>query len=240
MIDIHHHLLYGLDDGARSEAVSRSMADRAERQGVRFIIATAHARSDVRPFDRATYDARLAQINAYCESMEYALRVLPGAEVLYSEAAIRSLDRGEIPTMNGTRFVLVEWSDSADSALIFRAIREMSNAGYRVIIAHIERYRALWTRLKQIEELKATFDLRIQIDCDALIGRGHFLRRRFVHALIERGLVDYVASDAHGNAHRSIRMNEVRRYLKKTYGNRCAHRLTEGNQRELLEKSGGE
>lgn len=240
-IDIHHHLIFGLDDGAGDEAMSRKMADRAAEQGIRTIFATTHAYPGVREFDRAAYEERLDALNAYCREQEYELEILSGAEIRYSQSMVRGLEQGELPTMNNTRFVLTEWSNSADSDQIYQAVREISNAGYIVIMAHIERCRNMRRELELIDEMKRSFQMRVQVDCESLLdgGLAGFRMRSFACSLIEQELVDYVATDAHDLTTRRARMEETYQYLRKKFGKNTARALTGLNQLELINPDGG-
>ena len=154
MIDIHHHLLYGLDDGPSRFDEAARMAECAAQDGIRTLIATPHVYPGVRPFQREMYDEALERLNQHCSRKGVPLSILGGAEIRHTDAAVRLLEEGRLPTMNGTSFVLVEWSTSADAQSIADAVREYANAGYRVIIAHIERYRGLWLKKGVVETLK--------------------------------------------------------------------------------------
>lgn len=236
-IDIHHHLLFGMDDGAKDEQEMQRMADAAHRQGVEYIFATPHAYPGSRPFDKEKYNERLKAVNEYCRLMGYRLKILCGAEMRYSQAAVRALDSGEIPTLNNSEFVLVEWSCMVDVDQFYRAVREISNAGYIVVVAHIERYRNLRGKLSLLEEMKSMFDMRIQVDCEAFLEQGGFWlfwEKRFAHRLMKAHLVDYVASDAHDTEQRRLQMDEVYDKLCR-YGEEYARQLLYENQTEIIE-----
>lgn len=233
-IDMHHHLAYGLDDGPKNFKRSCKMIDAAYRDGIRTIIATPHVYPGRKRFDRAAYMQRLDQLNAYCAQHSYDLKILPGAEVYYTDATIRLLTEGRVPTMNGTEFILLESSTRRKINEFERAIRDISNAGYIPIVAHIERYPNLWFKLKEIKKISETFDMRIQVDAEAFLDKMPFFGRRFLNGLVKRDMIDYVASDAHDVSERRTRMTQVYKLLSSKYGKKYARRLTGGNQRELL------
>ena len=233
MIDMHHHLLYGIDDGPDDFDTAAQMALRACENGVHTLIATPHVYPGVHPFRQEAYQQGLIRLKQFCAEKKLPLAILGGAEIRHTEAAVRLLSEGSIPTMNGTHFVLVEWSTRADEHTITRAIREYSNAGYSVIIAHIERYKSLWLKRKTVESLKRSFDVRVQVDCEALLEKGSYWMKRFALGLLEDDLVDYVASDAHDLLHRPVCMAQCREWLSERYGEEAAHQLTGVNQEEL-------
>ena len=233
-IDIHHHILYGLDDGPKNSKKARQMIDAAYRDGVRTIIATPHVSPGRRKFDRVSYDQRLNELNTYCAACNYDMKILPGAEIYYTDAAIRLLTSGEVPTLNNTRYVLLEASTRLRSEDFVRAIRDVSNAGFIPVIAHIERYPNLWFKSKLLKEMRSGFNFRIQVDAEVFIDRLPFFEKRFVKALIQNDLIDYVASDAHDTAERRVNMGRAYKVLCAEYGKKYARMLTGTNQEELL------
>lgn len=233
-VDMHHHLLYGLDDGPRNLKKSWQMIDAAYRDGIRVIIATPHVYPGRKRFDFTVYRQRLEELNAYCDERCYDLKILPGAEIYFTDATIRLLSEGRVPTMNSTQFVLLESSTRRKIHEFERAVRDVSNAGYIPIIAHIERYPNLWFKVKEIAKIAETFDMRIQVDAEAFLDKMPFFGRRFLNSLVKKDLIDYVASDAHDVSARKVRMAKVYRFLSSKYGKKYARKLTGGNQKELI------
>lgn len=210
------------------------MVDRAVQQGIDVLVATPHARPGFRKFNRALLEERLARIRQYCAHKGYAIRIVGGAEILHSDAAIRLLDAGELPVIGNSRFVLVEWMPDTSIEEIRTAARAYSNAGYRVILAHTERYRRLWHCYREMEHLKQAFDMRIQVNCNVFLDRLPWGTRRFVQGMMKRELIDYVASDAHATTGRCIQMAEAYQAMEQAYGRAVAERLTGENQREFV------
>ena len=112
-IDIHNHILFGLDDGPKSIMESMKMIDMAAKEGIKTIVATPHVRPGKKIFDHIQYSLALDQLNSYCAAKAYGLQIVGGAEIKWNENTIRLLKQGLVPTMNNTRFVLVEWSASS-------------------------------------------------------------------------------------------------------------------------------
>lgn len=234
LIDIHQHLLFGIDDGPNSYAGMQAMLDQAHADGIRLIIATPHAAPGVRPFRWEDYTRALSEANRYCAQKDYPLRVYGGSEVFYTDAAVRLLQDGSIPTMNGTRFVLVEWRSHESFQAIQSALRSLANAGFIPIIAHVERIRCLHGKPELLASLRESFDLRIQVDCDAVLNLRSPLAGWKLRRLFEARLVDYVASDAHDTHTRRIQLGEACHLLQNMYGRSAAVSLTGRNQLELF------
>lgn len=233
-VDIHQHVAFGIDDGARNFRRAKLMIDASYRAGISTIISTPHVRPGKRAFDTEAYLKIIDKLNQYCSERNYDMRVLPGAEVFYTDATIRLLNEGYIPTLNRSEFVLVEWPVSVSFAALSRDIRDMTNAGYIPVIAHIERYRGLWFAAKRIQQLRSMYDFRIQIDCDALLTRTSIFERMFVNKLLKIRLIDYLATDAHNVDDRGITIKEAYKVVKRRFGRKYARQLTYSNQCELL------
>ena len=108
-IDIHHHLLHGVDDGSQSLNMSLRMAKRAYEAGTRVIVATPHVTPGVERIPEETFQQRLEELRAACAKERMELRILLGAEILYTDMTCRLLAEGRVPTLAGTEYVLVEF-----------------------------------------------------------------------------------------------------------------------------------
>lgn len=107
-VDIHHHFLFGVDDGTGTQDMMYAMLDAAYRDGIRTVFATPHVRPGVCAFERTLCRERLCLARQYCRDKGYLLHVLEGTEVLLTASAVSALSGGRIPTLNGTNYVLVE------------------------------------------------------------------------------------------------------------------------------------
>lgn len=237
MYDIHQHLLHGVDDGPRSFTQTQDMLRAALANGVSDIIATAHALPGLRPFPCVRYAQSLAEARAWCETNGLALRIYPGAEIFFTDAALRLLRAGEIPTLAGTRYVLIEFSPDETYAALTRAARELGNAGYQAVFAHIERYRCL-NELDRVARLREDYDVCMQVNANTILRGASLLNGRWTRRALRRDLIDLVASDAHNVEGRACRMREAYQYLEHAAGRVTAEALCVRNPRKILEDSG--
>ncbi|MGN1020628.1 MAG: CpsB/CapC family capsule biosynthesis tyrosine phosphatase [Aristaeellaceae bacterium] len=231
--DIHHHLLYGLDDGPADAQTMEAMIDLAVRDGAEAVIATTHASPGVEAFALAKYRERLEEARAYCRRRQYTLRILEGAEVLYSPSAADELLRGRIPTLNGTAYVLVEWPCDAAADGIAQGLRCLNNEGLIPVLAHAERLTAYWRRPGELIRLREQLDIRVQLNAHALLRPDILRGAGLVRHLMKAGAVDYVASDAHNVAERRTRLSEACERIARDWGVRRAEELLRDNQRGL-------
>ena len=235
LIDIHCHLVYDIDDGAKTLDISRKMLKQAAEQGVRVIAATPHVRPGAKPFDMDSYCARLDKLRDLCKEMNCDITIISGAEILFTDDTVRLLRDKAIPTINQTDYVLVEWYPDVSFERFLQSVNMLHSAGYTTIVAHIERYRCLRYRAAKLEDMKRRFDLRFQVDNEAFLEKGSFFMKRFLKKLVKRNLIDYMASDAHNAGRRKISMLEINEYLEYVYGTELSERLTWKNQLELTD-----
>lgn len=227
-VDIHHHILYGLDDGPNVSEQSMDMLKWASQDGITRIFATSHACPGQAVFDLTKYRDRLNEARAYVVQQALPLELLPGAEIFYSDATLRFLEQGRVPTLAGGRHVLIEFAPDAPFETIYDAVRKLANATYIPILAHIERYACL--DLAHTRQLREQLGALMQVNCSSILSSTQPFRGRTIRALLNAQLVDFVATDAHNLTTRRTRMGECYSLLKKTYGACYARALTQGNQ----------
>ena len=163
-MDMHTHILPGIDDGSQTIEQTSNMLMTAYEEGIRVIVATPHfgIRNPGITIDKAKKALELAQQRA--DEITPGLKILLGAELFYSDGIIDSLDRGECPTMGGTSFALVEFSTRDSKERINKCIQEMLWKGYKPIIAHIERYRSLEGDIEAVRDF-VNRGVAVQINC---------------------------------------------------------------------------
>lgn len=169
MIDIHSHILPGVDDGASSMKESLHMLSMARRQGITDVFATSHYSKAFPNRDpeklRRLRDELMSRANRPVQGLEgkvkckRPIRIWTGQEIFYSNSVIRLLEEGKLLTLADSNYVLVEFMPSVPYSEICTAVRNLSRAGYTPVVAHAERYRCL-RKGKRVEEL---------IDLEALI-----------------------------------------------------------------------
>lgn len=209
-IDIHTHILPGVDDGSRDWTESRAMLKSAYNQGIRHLIATPHF-SQHQQVEQLESLAR--QLRAEAKNISPELEVSLGQEVLYFEDLVSFLADGKVLTLAGSRCVLVEFYPQDSFARIMRAINQLQRSSYVPMIAHIERYQCLYEKGK-IEELKQT-GAYLQMNYGSLIGGLLDKRVRWCRRQVRRGYIDFFGSDMHNMTTRPPRIQEAVAWIKK-------------------------
>lgn len=224
--DIHHHLIYGVDDGAQTFEQGMAMAEAACRDGTTTVIGTSHISPGIKPFDTDKYYRHLEELRRGCKEQGLNLRLLEGAEILYTDLTCRFLQERRIPTLGGTDYVLVEFFPTVEYDEIVGALTGILRAGYRPIVAHVERYQCLATSLPRLREVRDSLGATIQMNCSTVIDSKGFFRDRHSRKMLDEGLIDVVATDAHNTTSRPTRLRAAYEQLEKRYGADYAAELT--------------
>ena len=227
--DIHHHILYGLDDGAKSQNRMYEMLKLAAENGISRIVATPHVTPGVFEFDVEQYHTALAEAQAYCDENGLGIRMDAGAEILFSEQTCRFLRDGRAPTMVGTDRVLVEFSPDVSYTRLRDALEQICMSGFTPIVAHVERYYCISQSVKLAIQLKKELDIRYQMNCATVLSQSGFFERRFMRKMFKERQIDAIATDAHNISTRKVEMREAVNALKKICSPEYLTSLTDGS-----------
>ncbi len=231
MIDIHHHLLPGLDDGARDLDTALAMVEAALADGITHVVCTPHASHQFR-FDPAVNAERFAMLQDRVRTrFDDALTLGLGCDfhLMYEniEDAQRYPDKY---TINGHRYLLVEFPDSAIAPTMSRTFYELALAGMMPIITHPERNPILARQPERMAEWLRGGAL-IQVTASSLSGRFGPLAERTSHWLLERNWVHFLATDAHNTTSRPPHLRAAHDLVAERYGEETAERLCLRNPR---------
>lgn len=234
LVDLHHHLLPGLDDGPSAMEQTIMMLHRAYDQGVRRIAATPHAVPGSAPLCPGRQQEAFAMVQSYIRDSGLPIRLDQGAELFYSHAALNRLEQGMIPSLGSGWHVLVEFHPSVSFQTMESAMERIGNTGRSVVIAHAERYRCL----RSIGRLQALHDLphvSVQLNADLFLRRLPLLTRHWLREVMKHGLADVVASDAHDVTLRPCRLGDAYRAICDAWGEEAAVRLCCDNPAAILD-----
>ena len=198
MTDLHCHILPGLDDGAKTPETTLQMAKQAVQSGVRQIVCTPHCTTgDPRLRTRLTRIKKAVEVLNYVfGQMQLPLTLYAGIELLCNDRLSETLERREFLTLAGSRYLLIEFPFDVTLSRIERAANAVRQAGYIPVLAHPERYTAVW---RNPDCLSVWFyaGYVIQLDKDSVLGRfGNHCARTAAWAL-SHGVAHVIASDAH-------------------------------------------
>lgn len=207
MIDLHAHILPGLDDGAKSLEDALTMVRVALADGVSCLVATPHDTGFV-PYDVGKVKALTAQLQRAIEIHGLSLCVVVGSELYAVPDLVALLRTGERLTLGGSRYPLIEFPLTDLPLCTEQLLFELRIAGFRPIIAHPTRnevFRRDPNRLCELIEKGAL----AQLTADALTDRVGRSVQHVACVLLEHNLVHFLASDAHDPEHRPPRLSEA-------------------------------
>lgn len=225
-VDIHEHVIYGMDDGPRDYETMGAMLKAAYECGITTIIATPHATPGVELFDNATYQNHIEEARQYCAQANLPITLYTGAEIFYTRHTVRFLNEGKIPTLAGTRYVLIEFVPIVRYEMIVEAVSALLDDGYIPILAHIERYRCLMREPKKAFLLKRSYEVHFQVNCGTILSKNDFFTRRCLKKLFAEKHISFIATDGHNATSRTPHMREAFESLVIIYGRDYAENLT--------------
>ena len=200
MIDLHTHILPGIDDGARDWDEALAMLRLAAEDGITTVVATPHAHHsqgvDVR--------AAVADLNDLASAASIPVRILAGSEVRIASGLIERHRTGQLHTINDSRYLLLELPlhDDWPEPHLFRVVDELLAEGVVPILAHAERYRFVERDPHRLLPLIER-GVPVQVNARSLLYREADPDRRSADHLIALGYVHLLASDAHNAGYRA-------------------------------------
>lgn len=233
-IDIHSHLLPGVDDGSESMEQTIRILKLAYEEGIRAIIATPHWKDGRNMHSIKELEERLTKVKEEVREILPDFSLYLGSEIYYSHESMKYLQEHRTPTLAGTKYVLVEFSPISDYRYIKNALQEIIMEGYYPVIAHIERYEALGKKLDLVEEV-IEMGAYCQINAMSILGESGRVYQNITKKLLKNNLVHMIATDAHSDKGRAPRLKKCYSYVAKKYGIEYAMELMVENQVKLLE-----
>lgn len=232
LIDIHTHILPGIDDGAADDKMAFEMLQRAYEEGTRVLIATPHYHHGCKALWEDKRQSAWETVRSMAAEIGPDLQILLGAELFFESGILEDLRDGKKLTLNNTRSVLIEFSVDTSYVYIKNAILNLQGMGYIPILAHVERYSAL-ARMERVKEL-VDMGVKIQANSDSVIGKNGWRIKRYLMKLMQEELIDLIASDAHDLSRRPPGMDTCIKYLSRKLEAEYSRMIFEDNAKILL------
>lgn len=196
IVDIHTHILPGIDDGAKDWDTCLRMIAQSWEAGVRRIFATPHRV----PWEQPIASGRIEKLcqeahERASKELGVDMEIYPGQELYYHIDITEDIKKGNALTLAGSRYVLVEFATDIPYRVLYRGIKELCEAHFRPIIAHVERYGCL----RKPGRLQETADIGVMLQMNVEAFQGGFLDEtsRWAKKCLMNHQIDFLASDMH-------------------------------------------
>lgn len=235
MIDIHSHILPGIDDGAINTEEAIEMAIMAVESGVKYMVATPHSNVPgiCDNYLNKQFIEHFKEFRNIIREMQIPLQLLPGMEIFATPELPQLLKAKKVLPINGSKYFLTEFAFDEEFWFCSEILKECQSIGFIPIIAHPERYECIQDNPEYVAEWTKN-GYAMQINKGSILGRFGRSAKRTADILLQRRMVTCVASDAHSSYRRTPHMGEIQEYLTYEYGQEYAKTLLRDNPLKIL------
>lgn len=234
MIDLHTHILPGIDDGAKTLEVSLEMARMAVSDGTSIMACTPHIYPGLYMNDSPGIHAARDKLQQALDVFHIPLKLVVGADAHLVPELLEGLTTGRVPTLNGSRYFLLEPSHHVAPPHFENSVFQIMAAGYVPVITHPERLGWIEHHYPAFLEL-ARRGAWLQLTAGSIVGTFGKSARYWSERLLGDGMVHLIASDAHNTSKRNPAMSDALPTLESALGNEEARRLVWDRPRAILD-----
>jgi protein-tyrosine phosphatase len=233
MIDMHSHILYGVDDGAKTIDDSINLIKEEIKKGVKQIILTPHYKKRQGNSNMQVISENFEILKKSVESESLGVQLYLGSEVYLDSNYYETIWNDSFYTLANSDYILIEFSLLDVPNNIPEICYEAGIKGYIPVIAHAERYEILYTNNHLIKDI-LNEGAHFQVNASAVINKEDKESYKFVNFLLKNELVSFVASDVHNMESRGFYLDEAYRIVKKQYNETYADKIFMKNQENLI------
>lgn len=232
-VDIHCHILPGVDDGSQTPEETKAMLQKAWDEGIQIMVATPHYHKQRGKNDIELIKKQLLLTRKLAKEVNPKMQICLGMEIYYGEDVPELLKEGRVVSIRKSRYILVEFSPGDEFQYILNAVRKLQMSGHTVIIAHIERYNCLRKDISNVEYLRE-MGAYLQVNTGSITGSYGRSVKRFLREVLKAHLVQLVGTDAHGSERRTPKMQEAYKEVVKRCGEEYADQIFGQNAKKVL------
>lgn len=234
MIDLHTHILPGIDDGAKTLEMALEMARIAVEDGTKVMACTPHIYPGLYMNDSAGIHAEREKLQKALDIFNIPLKLVVGADAHLVPELLEGLQSGRVPTLNGSRYFLLEPSHHVAPPQFENSVFQIMAAGFVPVITHPE-------RLVWIEQHYPTFialakrGAWLQLTAGSIVGNFGKRAQYWSERLLSEGMIHMIASDAHTTKKRSPMISDALPALESAVGKEETQRLVKGRPQSILD-----
>jgi protein-tyrosine phosphatase len=217
MIDIHCHILSGIDDGAKTMEDSVELAKAAVKEGIHTIIATPHHMNGRYENTKSIIIENTALLNQHLIEEKIPVSILPGQETAIHGEIMEGLENDEIQTLNDTQYLFIELPSGYVPRYTEKLLFDIQLKGLIPIIVHPERNQEIVEKPDLLYQFIKKGALS-QVTASSINGKFGKKVKSFSEQLIEANLVHFIASDAHNLTNRAFHLESAYDYISNRYG----------------------
>lgn len=236
MIDIHCHIMPGVDDGSGNMSDSTEMALLAYKSGTKKIIVTPHCNTDPprRNFWDSEMENKFTSLQTQLKTENIPIEIFRGQELFLSGGFIDGLRQGRFITLNSSAYVLAELDIRESASSAYSKLNRLVSEGYVPIVAHPERYKFVQEQHDAICRIKETGSL-IQVNKGSLKGSFGFHAHKTAIEIIDTRQADFIAGDAHSQYSRTPVLADVHEFICEKFSSDYADFLVKYNPQRVLD-----
>ena len=232
-VDIHCHILPGVDDGSQTPEETKAMLQKAWDEGIQIMVATPHYHKQRGKNDIELIKKQLLLTRKLAKEVNPKMQICLGMEIYYGEDVPELLKEGRVVSIRKSRYILVEFSPGDEFQYILNAVRKLQMSGHTVIIAHIERYNCLRKDISNVEYLRE-MGAYLQVNTGSITGSYGRSVKKFLREVLKAHLVQLVGTDALGSERRTPKMQEAYKEVVKRCGEEYADQIFGQNAKKVL------
>ena len=232
-VDIHCHILPGVDYGSQTPEETKAMLQKAWDEGIQIMVATPHYHKQRGKNDIELIKKQLLLTRKLAKEVHPKMQICLGMEIYYGEDVPELLKEGRVVSIRKSRYILVEFSPGDEFQYILNAVRKLQMSGHTVIIAHIERYNCLRKDISNVEYLRE-MGAYLQVNTGSITGSYGRSVKKFLREVLKAHLVQLVGTDAHGSERRTPKMQEAYKEVVKRCGEEYADQIFGQNAKKVL------
>lgn len=231
--DMHCHLLPGVDDGSMNMDMTRKLLQMEIENGVDTILFTPHFKRGKSRFSNEKLFQIFEEVKEEALKMKPGMKLYLGEELYYDHSLCHAIEEGKALKLNGTDYVLVEFSPDVEYKTIHKACQNLVMSGVTPILAHIERYPALIAKTDRLIEIHE-MGVYYQMNITSIMGSNFSGRVYKQRKLVADGWIDIVGSDSHDDKSRNPKFKKAWKDLLKLCDDEMIERIMWQNPAKIL------